>query len=255
MKQYFYTIFKNMVCLASIFIIMSLCGCERESTRDPHVLIVGVSADYPPFESLQDGVLVGFDIDLARALAEKLSKSVQFKEMDFASIIASLQCGRIDAGISGISRNAEREKVVTFSDPYYRTHFALLHPKAAPIEKLSDLDHAKIGVQLGSTMEAYLKTQQTEHHFTIHALNSNANLVQELLSGRVQAVLLEDAQARAFASVHKILHFRSLPDSDEGSFCIALPQNSPHLRKFNEALKQLNDFGFIDTLIEKWLKK
>ena len=85
------------------------------SNSEGDVLVVGVSPDYPPFEYTEDGKIVGFDIDFMHILGEKMGKKIEIKEMEFSSLIPSLNSGKINLIISSLSKNPEREKNVSFS--------------------------------------------------------------------------------------------------------------------------------------------
>ena len=143
------------IVVLAIFLITRLQKNISNSMGD--VLIVGVSPDYPPFEYTEDGKIVGFDIDFMHMLGEKMGKKIEIKEMEFSSLIPSLNSGKINLIISSLSKNSEREKNISFSDPYYTSAFSIITTKDNDVKTLDDFPkNAKIGVQTGSTMESFV---------------------------------------------------------------------------------------------------
>ncbi len=123
-------------------------------------LVVGTSADYPPYESIDaDGKFVGFDMDLARALGEKLGVEVEFQDMPFDSLIAAVQEGKIDVVIAAMQATPERDETVDFSEPYRPTKDAFLGAADSTLElKIGD-DAAghSIGAQTGTVQEKWVQ--------------------------------------------------------------------------------------------------
>ena len=123
-------------------------------------MVVGTSADYPPFESYDDEFqIVGFDPALLDAIAVNMGVEVELKDFAFDGLGAALQVGQIDAAIAAISVTEEREQQVDFSHVYYVSQDAVLAGKNAdllPISSLRDLASLRIGVQSGSVYEDLL---------------------------------------------------------------------------------------------------
>jgi len=106
-------------------------------------IVVGTSADYPPYESIDaDGKFVGFDMDLARAIGEKLGVKVEFQDMPFDSLIAAVQEGKIDVVIAAMQATPERDETVDFSTPYRPTKDAFLGAADSTLELKTGDDHA-----------------------------------------------------------------------------------------------------------------
>jgi polar amino acid transport system substrate-binding protein len=123
-------------------------------------LIVGTSADYPPYESIDaNGNFVGFDMDLIRAVGEKLGVEVEIRDMPFDSLIASLQKGKIDAVIAAMQATAEREEKVDFTIPYRMTKDAFIGAGNTTItlNKPEDAAGLTIGAQTGTVQEGWIQ--------------------------------------------------------------------------------------------------
>lgn len=222
------------------------------------VLVVGTSADYPPFEFLNnDKEIVGFDLDLIRAIAEKLNMNVKIENMSFNSLILSLSTNKIDVIAAGLSKTEEREKKIDFSDPYYHNFFALLVDA-----KRSDIDYAnplkkglKVGAQTGSQMYSWAKQNPDLDVMTV---DSNLMLVQLLKTGNLDAVIVDKEIAISFEKTDKSLMVIDLKDksgnqiSGGEGMSFGLKKKSDLLQGINKAIAELKTSGEIEKLRSKW---
>lgn len=241
------------VCLSLVFLVA--CGEKKQQEGEQKPLIVITSPDNPPFEfkdTAQGGdEVLGFDIDVAKKVAEHLGRPIKIIEADFASIIPSLQSGRADMALAELSATDERRKSIDFSDPYYSNKSALLVLENSPLTSEKDLSGQKIGAQLGSSNEVTArKWVENVPELTVVSLNKVGDLVQDLKNGRIQAALIGDNIARKIASVTpglKVVDI-NLPERD---IAIAFPKGSPLVPLVNEALKKMK--GDIQQIESKWL--
>lgn len=133
-----------------------LLGTVKERGK----IVFGTSADYPPYESIDaSGKFVGFDMDLARAIGEKLGVEVEFQDMPFDSLIAAVQEGKIDAVIAAMQATPERDETVDFSMVYRPTKDAFLGAADSTIELKTGDDAAgySIGAQTGTVQEKWVQ--------------------------------------------------------------------------------------------------
>lgn len=241
--------------LSTLFIVIACLfqGCSNNS--DEKLLILGTSLDYPPFEFSQSGTAVGFDIDVAKALAKELGYELETKDIDFSGLIPALKSGRVDFVMAGMSESEERKKNIDFSIPYYEAEKnVLLHLKNKDFKSIEEIANKKIGTQQGSVQEAYLKElKETIPTIEIVALGRNPNLVQEVKIGRIDALLISKTQAIKFIEANPELSSSPLESSQAG-VAIALKKGSPFTEKFNEALKKLESEGTLQELKAKWFK-
>ncbi|CCO09780.2 bacterial extracellular solute-binding s, 3 family protein [Carnobacterium maltaromaticum LMA28] len=159
-----------LVIFCSIVIPVTQVSAETTDTKlkavqDKGFLVVGLSADYPPYEFHQtvDGedTIVGFDIDIANKIAEDMGVKLAITEMNFDSLLGALQTGKIDMIISGIAPTPERLKQVDFSDPYMDVNQKVVVRKgdADKYKKVTDFKGVKVGVQKQTTQEALAKNE------------------------------------------------------------------------------------------------
>ncbi|MGE4349639.1 MAG: ABC transporter substrate-binding protein/permease [Candidatus Berkiella sp.] len=234
-----------------IFTLLSVMACEQHTQEK---ITLGTSADYPPFEHIQEGKIVGLDIDVAQFIAKRLNKELVIQDMDFGGLIPALNSGKVDFVMAGLSISEERKKNVDFTLAYFEPQFTLLTLKDKPISDLNHLADKKIGVQLGSVMESFLKDLQEKlPTLTLESLPKNIPLIQNLKLGRLDGVMVEDAQANAFVAANPGLIANNLPGS-QGEYAIALSKNSHWLSDFNIAINDLKQSGELERIKQKWIE-
>lgn len=234
-----------------IFLSLGFMGCKEDPNAKP--LIIGLSADYPPFEFTQSGRLTGFDVELAVLLGKELHRDVEIKDMDFSSLIPSLQSGRVDLVLSSLSITPERGKSIDFSKVYYQTEPALVFLADKNFTSLNNLNGETIGVQLGTTLEAFLKEKKMDKgDFTILALSRIPELVAAQNSGRASALLLEASQAYSLKKQNPSLTVLILENAQTG-YAIGFKKGSNLKEEVNTALEKLEASGTLADLKTKWM--
>lgn len=219
-------------------------------------LVLGTSADYPPFEfhTMIDGKdeIVGFDIEIAKYIADELGVELEIKEMKFEKLLGGLSTGMLDIVIAGMNPDPEREKEANFTDIYYEANFAVLVNKENDfqISTLEDLEGKSIGVQIGTTQEDIAQTQIKDGY--VKSLSSNPDIVMNLKTKKIDCAIMELPVAESFADVNDNLMVvdNLIIDSESGGVAIAVKKENDKLtQKLNEILAEIKSKG----LIEKWL--
>ncbi|BFH69123.1 amino acid ABC transporter [Paenibacillus dendritiformis] len=253
---------RTMKILAVCTLLMAiLVGCGAKGDSYDHItskktLIVGVSADYPPFEFHKTingkDEIVGFDIDLANEIAKDLGVELKVDDMKFESLIEALNSDKLDMVISGMDPTPERAKAVDFSDPYYLAEAGVI-VRAADKDKYKtpeDLKGMKIGVQKGSTFENVI-SQIPEAQPELLAKVSD--LVLALESNRIEAVIVEKPVAKAYAANRPELEMSDAvlqPASD--GYVIGFRKGSPKMvEAANKTIARLKSEGKLDEFITK----
>ena len=246
---------KHLITCLTLFIIIT--GCKKNKQEEA-VLRIVTSADQAPFEFFNSKThsIEGFDIDLAKEIAKRLNMEAVVVDMDFGGILPSLQANQADMAIAGITRTLEREQTIDFTNDYYQPKVALLSLTQHPIKLLSELDGHKSGAQLGTFHQMLLEevAASSVEKFEIVTRNRLLDLVQELLSGNIQTVVMDYIPATKFAlaNVGKFV-VAEFKHPSVKAYAIALPKGSMLKEKINTVLKQLIDEGFIKQLEQKWL--
>ncbi len=244
-------IIKITFCLTIALTSILFIGCGEKNNKN--TLILGCSADYPPFEFKMNGKIVGFAPDLANLICKKLGYSLEIKDMDFSSLIAALNSGRIDFIMSSMTVTEERMKRIDFSQVYYEAKLAVIYRKNNIVDTVEKMIDKKIGVQLGTTMELFIKEKAKQSpSINILSLNRNPELIQELKIGRIDAIVIEQSQVEHFAKANTDLTYSILNDNAAEGYAIAFPQKSNLKEKFNKALNEIKESGELQALLKKW---
>jgi polar amino acid transport system substrate-binding protein len=231
--------------LSSIFLI----GCSDK--KDDSVLIVATSADNPPYEQMKDGEIVGFDIDLMKAIGKEIGKEIEFKNTEFNGIIASLAGNNVDMAIAAMSVTDQRKETVDFSAPYTGANIAILVRKDSNIKSEQDLaKDITVGSQLGTIWTIAAYEMATKYGFSTQTLANNLMLVEELKNNRLDAVVMEEFQVKKFVENYPDLDGFAI--TQESSFAIVLPKGSKLTDSINQAIETLKNNGTIDELSKKW---
>jgi polar amino acid transport system substrate-binding protein len=258
----------TLACCASLIVGLG-SGCSsttpeadsggEEGATEVQTLVMATSADYPPYEFYEtargEGEPIGFDIDIANAIAEKLGYEIEISDMDFNGIIPALQSGRADFAMAGMTPTEERKENVSFSSIYYDAKNTIVAAADSGFKTYDDLDGQTVGVQLGSIQEEEAKTKVEEGaNFTIESRNKISELIQEIKAGRIDAAIIENTVAQGYINANEDLEFTELESDEAAGSAIAFPKDSPLVDEFDEALAELKESGELDALITKWFE-
>lgn len=217
---------------------------------DAGKIVLGTSADYPPFEfhAMVDGKdeIVGFDIEIAKYIAESLGVELEISDMDFDSLVAALGAERVDIVIAGMNPDPERD--ANFSDIYYEADLAVLVAKDNPLGISSEADLAgkKIGVQIGTTQEDVANGADAEE---VLSLASNYDLVMNLITNKIDCAIMEKPVADSFAKNNDGIIVVEGLDIDSGTDGVAIAVktgNDELTAKINEILAEIKSKGLLD---------
>lgn len=245
---------------------LSLVGCGSDGSKEKEEsalgaikekgeIVVGLSADYAPYEfhAMIDGkdTVVGFDVDIAEEIGKDLGVKVKISEMKFDALLASLQSGQVDMVISGMNPDEKRAKVVDFSNIYYTAHHSVLVNKndLNKYKSIEDLKNAKVGAQMGSTQADIVNDVIKANNPTL--LSNVNNLILELKSGKIDALVIEKPVAEMAMKNNKELALSNVEFKDEeGGSAVALKKGETELvDAVNSTIKKLKESGQLDKFI------
>lgn len=130
-------------------------GCSKKSNDK---LIIGTSADFPPYEYLENDSFKGIEIDILYKIGEILNKKIEIKNMDFDGVLTSLASGKVDLGVAAISINEERLKQFDFTDKIFSNDVKIVQKDNDNYQTDKDLKNINIGFQIGTTAQDYINT-------------------------------------------------------------------------------------------------
>ena len=130
----------------------------EQTPKSSDILLVGTNAEFAPYSFIDNGNIVGFDIDIAHEVAKRLGKTITFKDMPFESLLPELQLGRIEIIAAGITPTQERAQKVLFTKPYVEgDKLVVLTRRNTPlITSIDDLNGKKVVVNDGFTADLYM---------------------------------------------------------------------------------------------------
>jgi arginine/lysine/histidine/glutamine transport system substrate-binding and permease protein len=213
---------------------------------------VGTEPAFPPFESQGDGgELVGFDIDLMKAIGEKAGVEIKFESLPFDGLIPALQAGTIDAAISGMTITEERAQTVTFSRPYFRAGLAIaVAADSTDIKSLDDLKGKRIAVQIGTTGAEQAASVPDAK---VSTFDSAPLALQELANGNVDAVINDAPVTLDAIKTGNIPGVKVIGELLTSEFYgIAMPKDSDNAEALNKALADLIADGTYAEIYKKW---
>jgi polar amino acid transport system substrate-binding protein len=245
----------RIILCAILSIVVSSCGDDTKTAASKDTIVVATSADNPPYEFIQDGKVVGLDIDIMEAIAKELGKKLVVKNFDFPGLLPALTSKNVDAVIAALTVTDERKTRVDFSEGYASTSMAVLFRKGDDLKSTNDLSSKVVGVLMGTTWESYAKgLAEKIPNLRIRSLSNNLVLVEELKSGTVDALIMEEMQVNQFMTNISGLSSFTL-DNTKGEFAIALPKDSTLTPLINQTIKTLFLNGSLNEIKTKWLVK
>jgi len=206
-------------------------------------------------EIVATGELVGFDIDLAKKAAEKLGLKVIFKPLAWDGVIASLNAGEIDMIWNGLSITPERKGRIIFSRPYLDNRQIIMIKSGSGIGGKADLKGKKVGLQLGSSSDAALRTERTiaRQIGELKRYPDNLSAMRALETGRIDAVIIDEVVGR-YHSAHNPGVFAFLADNlGNELYAVGFRKNALSLRNaIDKVLAEMKQDGSADMIAKKW---
>lgn len=252
--------------LTSVLLVGILAACgtsekKEENTsgnNDKKVLVMGTSADYPPFEYVETSKsdeIKGFDVDIAKAIGKNLGYEVQVKDIDFNSLVPALENKSVDFVISGMTPTPQREKSVDFSDVYYTAKNMIITTKGSKIKTVEDLKGKKVGVQLASIQETLATdlNKSKDIGMKVEKRNRIPEIIQEMVAKRFDAVIIEDTVAKGYLKDNPdLVGYEIETGEEDAGSAIAFQKGSDLTADFNAELNKMLDNGEMEKLILKW---
>lgn len=219
----------------------------------PGKLVVGSDTTFPPMESMNGTVAEGFDVDLMGAIAQKLGLQMDFKTEIFDTLIPTLKAGgKFDVIASSMTITDERKKEIDFSDPYIDSNQSIAVMKSANIKDRAGLAGKKIGVQSGTTGEAWAKENLTDS--TLVPFDTTTKAFSSLQADNVAAVV-NDLPVSAYIvksdSAQAMAIIEEIPTGEQYGFAVA-KTNPGLLAAVNQALTDLKADGTYQQIYDTW---
>lgn len=244
---------KSFVLLSVLIALSLILGACSPSNGGKKVRIA-TEASYPPFEIVDEKTkeLVGFDIDLVKAIADKAGFEVEFVNTPFDSLLAGMATCQFDAAVSAITITEERSKKMNFSDPYINAgQIITVRLDNTNIHGPADLKGKTIGVQLSTTGQ--IEAEKIEGA-TVKPYDTVDLAFLDLANGQVDAVVVDYPTTLNYVNQSKDKIKTTGDVFTDESYGIAVCQTNTELvEKINKGLAELKQDGTLKKLEDKWL--
>ena len=228
-------------------------GDQLSNIQSSGKLIVALEGAWQPWSYHDESdTLVGYDVEVSRAIAEKLGVEPEYVESDWDSLFAGLDAGRYDMVCNGVEVTEERAKTYAFTTPYGYIHTALAVRKDnEDIHSFEDLKGKTTANSLAST---YMELAES-YGATVQGIDTLEETIQLLTAGRIDATLNADVSFYDYLNVHPDADFKLVAQTAEASH-VAIPvlksEDTAYLDALNTAIEELRADGTLKTLSEKY---
>ncbi len=257
---------KLLAVILTVAMVFAFTACGGGSTDENGLstvqagkLHMATNAAFPPYEMTDDsGGFEGIDVELAEKIAAKLGLELVVDDMDFSSVLTSVQGGKADIAMAGLTVTPDRQKNVDFTDSYATGVQVVIVPEDSDIKTIDDLAKDKmIGTQEGTTGFIYCSDTPENGGFGedhVIAYTNGATAIQALLAGKVNAVVIDSQPAKEFVAANdglKILETEFVSED----YAIGVSKDNPELLEaVNNALKELIEDGTVQEILDKYIK-
>ncbi len=244
--------------IAGFLLVLGLCMGNIANAGD--TIVVGTSADYPPYEYIDDaGQFVGFDMDLVRAIGEKIGKKVKIVDMGFDTLIAGLQEKKIDVVIAAMQASEERKQKVDFSISYHDIKDAILVKADSDIEikSVQDIAQYKVASQTGTIQEKWIQDNlvktgklPAENYFSYERVD---NAAMDIKAGRVDVLHIIADPATSLAEKNDLKIALITTETVSAGQSLAVTKgNTELLTAINKAIEELKADGTLKKLMDQY---
>ena len=221
------------------------------TTVEAGKLTMATNAAFPPYEMTTDaGEFEGIDIETAQAIADKLGLELQIDDMDFDAALLSVQQGKADIVMAGVTVTDERKAVMDFSDSYATGIQSIIVPEGSDIASPDDLAGKMIGTQRGTTGYIYCSDDFGDQN--VVAYDDGLTAVQALNNGQVDAVVIDNAPAKEFVAANPGLVILDTSYAEE-DYAIGMAKGSSLEDAVNAVLEELKADGTLQSIVDKYI--
>jgi polar amino acid transport system substrate-binding protein len=259
--------FLQTASLLAAGLVLAACGKKEEAPAPApapvasapapaKVYVVGTDAAYAPFESQNEkGEIVGFDIDVVKAVAAKAGIEVKFVNTPWEGIFNALGQGDRDLVVSAVTITEERKGTMDFTDPYFDAQQLIAVKENSKVAKFADLKKLKVGVQTGTTGDEAVTKLLGKTSTAIKRFESTPLALKELESGGVDAVVADNGVVIHYVANNPGGKFKTVADKEfvPEQYGIAVKKgNAELLGKLNKGLADIKADGSYNTIYAKY---
>lgn len=244
------------IIIATVMVLSVFSACKKQDnttstlkTIKTGVLTIGSDTTYPPMEYISGDKIVGFDVDLAQKIAEKLGLKLDYQTTAWDGIFPALLVHKFDMVMSAVTITDDRKKEMDFSTPYYTVDQTALVKTDSSIDSIEKLNGKTAGVQIGTTGEIEAKKIAG---LKVNTYDDNMMAIEDLKAGRVDTVICDSIVGDVYAKDNTDVKVGFVITTNE-SYGIAFAKDTPELlAAVNAVLKGLVDDGTFAEISKKW---
>lgn len=263
---------KTLIMMTAAIMAVGMSGCGSQTAQstgteskkvagglEKETLVVGLDDTFAPmgFKD-ENGEIVGFDIDLAKAMAEKMGKGIEFQTIDWSMKETELNAGNIDFIWNGYSITEEREKQVAFGTPYLKNRQVIVTLADSEIGSKADLEGKVVGAQTGSSavdaIEGEKEVEATFKDGKPVTYESNNDVLMDLEAGRIDAAVADEVIVRYYIRKKGEEKFKILDDDfGDEKYGVGMRKDDTALvEAFNKTYAELKEEGKLAEISKKW---
>jgi polar amino acid transport system substrate-binding protein len=247
------TTFGSLVFILVFSLILSACGtqnndgnnAEGEKDGGKKTLRVVTDANYAPFEYMDKGEVVGFDVDFVKAVAKEAGYSVNIESVGWDPVFAELQSKSADLGMSAITINDERKQTYDFSVPYFLSTQMILVPENSDIKSAEDLKGKTVAVQNATTGQAAAEGLLGKNSKNIKKFDNNNLAIMEMTNGGADAVVADNTVVEEYAENNPGQKLKVIEDDafEHEYYGLMFPKGSDLKEPFDKAINEIYENG------------
>lgn len=253
--------------ILSLLVVMFMCFCfvgcssKDNETVEKSTLVMATEATFQPYEYYDGDEIVGIDVEIAKAIAEKLGKELDVQDVEFDSIIPGVQAGKYDFGVAGMTVTEERLNEVNFTDSYATGVQVVIVREDSKIDTIANvsdgtIENLLVGTQAGTTGFLYATWDIEEAGLgTVKSFQKTTDAAQALVNGQIDCILLDNEPAKAIVANNSGLKILDSEYTIEDYAIAVAKENTELLEKINTALNELIADGTVQNIIDKYIGK
>ena len=250
---------KKIIRILEVILALTMILTVASACAKKELLTMATNAEFPPYEFHQEGKIVGIDAEIAEAIANKIGMELSIEDIEFDSVIPSIETGKYKMAMAGLTVTDERKEQVSFTTSYATGVQVIIVPDGSPLTSADDLfaedaSH-RIGVQLSTTGDLYSTWDLEDKGLaTVERYPKGADAIMALNAGKIDCVIIDNEPAKVFVRENQGLKILDTEFAVE-DYAIAVNKNDTELlTKIDAALKTLIADGTVKGIIDKYIK-
>jgi len=247
---------KVLVVIMALVMVLAFSACGEKTGG---TLSMATEATFPPYEYYDGDAIVGIDVEIAQAIADKLGMKLEITDIAFDSIIPGVQSGKYDIGLAGMTVTDERLLEVDFSNSYATGVQVVIVKEGSPITSVDDLfgdGNYTIGTQTGTTGFLYATWDIADEGLgTVNSYAKTTDAIEALKTDKIDCIILDSAPAQALVEANADAGLTIL-DTEYAveDYAIAMQKGNTELQeKVNKALDELIADGTVQKILDKYI--